>query len=200
MVVYIVTDNNYFFIGLQAALEKEHYTVKRIAHRNAATIDSNMTSEVSAFIFHVSQYDYLPYSLFLFMNHSGRAIIVSPGHLIKFYSSFNLGHVINEKSEIQHVSHLVSRTSLGEKTPPCYRIRLTHSERNILLHMMSGHSATFISHSLAISRKTVYTHKRNALHKLGARKVTDIIRTRKSINPSLSTEDISIFLMASSLG
>ncbi|WP_337264988.1 MULTISPECIES: helix-turn-helix transcriptional regulator [unclassified Serratia (in: enterobacteria)] len=199
MVVYIVTDNNYFFIGLQTILERESYTVKWASHKNVTSINNKMKREASAFIFHISQYDYLPYSLFSFMNHVGRFIIVSPQHLIKFYSSFNLGHVINEKSEMDLFIHSIYNVLLGERKHSYSKIKLTHSEKNILLHVMSGHSTAFISDALDISAKTVYTHKRNALHKLGARKVTDIIRTQKSIGTAIFIEDISMLLMAKSM-
>lgn len=198
MVVYLITDDNYFFIGLQAVLNKEFCTLKLISHKDASSIDSKIKHEASAFVFHTSQYDYLPYSLFSFMNHRGGVVIISPKHLIKFYSSFNFGHVINEKSEIEDISQAISSVLLGKKTYPYNNIKLTNSEKNILLHIMNGHSTAFISDFLDISIKTVYTHKRNALHKLGARKITDIIRTRKPINNPSFIEDMSMFLTVQS--
>lgn len=62
--------------------------------------------------------------------------------------------------------------------PNLMRDRLTKREKTILLHTISGMDAQSIGHSLSISKKTVYAHRRNALHKLGGRNFFEVSQVR----------------------
>jgi DNA-binding CsgD family transcriptional regulator len=68
--------------------------------------------------------------------------------------------------------------------PPVASFRqdsLTRREKAVLLHMIDGMNMQAIGHSLRISTKTVYTHRRNALHKLGARNLFEACPIKPSV-------------------
>ncbi|WP_431223673.1 helix-turn-helix domain-containing protein [Serratia sp. L9] len=58
---------------------------------------------------------------------------------------------------------------------------LTSREKAVLLSMIDGMNMRAIGHSLRISTKTVYTHRRNALHKLGVRNLFQACPIKTSV-------------------
>ncbi|ERK13397.1 helix-turn-helix domain-containing protein [Serratia fonticola] len=58
---------------------------------------------------------------------------------------------------------------------------LTRREKAVLLSMIDGMNMQAIGHSLRISTKTVYTHRRNALQKLGVRNLFQACPIKTSI-------------------
>jgi DNA-binding CsgD family transcriptional regulator len=59
---------------------------------------------------------------------------------------------------------------------------LSEREREVLKLLVAGNTSKDISRALAISHRTVETHRSRMLHKLGARSAADLVRLGAKLN------------------
>ncbi|MBN2339190.1 MAG: response regulator transcription factor, partial [Acidobacteria bacterium] len=81
----------------------------------------------------------------------------------------------------------LSGRSARSRRPPSTVQALTSREREVLQLISEGHSAREIAERLHLSVKTVETHRRRLLEKLGMRSVADL--TKFAIREGLTSLD-----------
>ncbi|NCG55183.1 helix-turn-helix domain-containing protein [Serratia fonticola] len=181
MNIYIVTENNFFFIGVKEKLAESGKTIKMILpfELNVSKVDE--FSDTDIFILHIENYSTELLFLLITRRLPGRIIITQTKRkLAGFSKPVNyrvLGYnepddiLINElNDDIDNDGRRVDNSK-----------KLTERESIVLTHVMDGMKVSTIGRLLCISTKTVYVHRKNAMNKLGGRNIFEILPLREEV-------------------
>lgn len=165
--INIVTDNNYFFIGVKAYLHSADTIVRMIHPRELKSIRSTEFREDAFFIFYTSHF----VDAFLFLiataTFPSNLIFISINNKVNSHIAFEGYTILEPYADMSSILNEMQKTKNNHSAIHFTKDKLTKREKAILLHTISGMNAKSISEHLSISIKTVYAHRRNALHKLG---------------------------------
>ncbi|PAA94961.1 helix-turn-helix domain-containing protein [Serratia fonticola] len=175
MNIYIITENNYFFIGLKHTLKNDKNSVEKLSPYELEISPENKFKQGDIFIFHTSNYS-LKLSFLISTGHfPGKLFFIPTNGKVRFKEAFSRYSFLDAKSDLMTVFSKVFDTQQKSiEQTKIFRDELTEREKNILHKTINGMNAQTISRLLCISVKTVYTHRRNALHKLGGRNLFEI--------------------------
>lgn len=180
--VNIVTENNYFFIGAQEHLRSERVSIRKINPSELKNISASYFKKNDVVIFHASHYidEFLfLISLPLFL---GKVIFIPLNNRMKFDLGFKQYVFLDARADINIIFNEITKITMsGTAKKTSTRKNLTKREEVVIFHTISGMDVQAISHSLSISKKTVYAHRRNALHKLGGRNFFEIWPMKEKI-------------------
>jgi DNA-binding CsgD family transcriptional regulator len=180
--VNIITDNNYFFVGLEAYLHAEGRMISLMSLDELKNTSAGGFGKEDVLVFHMLNSMSEMSFLICVARFPGKIIFLPRGMKFKFDLELernltpevdaDAGTVFNELVKILDGKPRVT-TFLQES--------LTRREKAVLLSMIDGMNMQAIGHSLRISTKTVYTHRRNALHKLGVRNLFQACPIKTSV-------------------
>lgn len=188
--ISIITDNYYFFVGLKAYLHEEGRVINPMSLDELKNTHPSSFSKEDVLVFHVlnsmSEMSFLIYVV----KFPGKVIFLPREMKIKFNLEPERHIALAEDGDVDAVFNKLVMI-LGEEPPVATFSQgsLTRREKAVLLHMIDGMNMQAIGHSLSISTKTVYTHRRNALHKLGARNLFGVYPIEASVlNSAIFTD------------
>lgn len=180
--VSIVTENNYFFIGVKEHLDGDGRVVRRVNPCELKDVYWGGVTEDDILIFHAS--NYIDEFLFLVSTplFRGKVIFIPINERVRFDLGFKKHVFLDARANIDMILSEVTKLPTSEipKTN-LTRGKLTKREKVILFHTINGMDVQSISQFLSISKKTVYAHRRNALHKLGGRNFFEIWPMKEQI-------------------
>ncbi|WP_419236570.1 helix-turn-helix transcriptional regulator [Serratia fonticola] len=190
MNIYIVTENNFFFIGVKEKLAESGKTIKMIPPLEFNIIKVDEFSDTDTFIFHVESYSTELSLLLITRKLPGRIIFTQAkrkpmkvsmlGKYITLGYNEGIDMLMNElNDDLNYDRRLVDNTK-----------KLTERELDILSHVMGGMKVSTIGRLLCISTKTVYAHKRNAMNKLGGRNMFEIFPLKENVLRSVFSKTI----------
>ncbi|WMT16060.1 response regulator transcription factor [Serratia fonticola] len=134
--------------------------------------------ESDVFIFHsLSHVDELSF-LIAMTNFAGKLIFVQKRNLGELDFSLQEHVYLDANASIEAILKLINQND-GRAINFIRKHKLTQREKSILLHTIDGMNTQSIGQRLKISTKTVYAHRRNALHKLGGRNFFEIWPVKK---------------------
>ncbi len=180
--IKIITENYYFFLGIKEHLGDENRTVSKINFCELKNIPVSKFQENDVLIFYTS--NYIDEFLFLIsmVSFPGKMIFIPADNKMRLNLAFKKHVSLDSRANIDAI--LSEITKKPEDDPPSLmrlKDKLTRREKAILLHTINGMDVQSIGEALSISIKTVYAHRRNALHKLGGRNLFEIWPVRERV-------------------
>ncbi|MBL5825945.1 helix-turn-helix transcriptional regulator [Serratia fonticola] len=182
MNIYLITENYFLQQGVIHALN-ENDQVKPIAATDIPLLPSS--SEVSGgHVFILASSDYITLSTTLLeIEKKGGRVILFPYDELTLLKMRSFNSSIMKK--IMSAEELTAVITEGESNSVLVPLTLSAREKTTLAYMLRGMSTSNIGNVLKIKEKTVYTHKKNALVKLGVRKVHHISNDHQKMLSSL---------------
>lgn len=181
MNIYIITENNFFFIGFKEKLAESGKTIKMVLPIEFNVIKLDEFSDTDTFIFHVESYSTELLFLLITRRLPGQIILTQTKRKSVGVSKLGNYRVLgyNEIDEIliSELNDYIDND--GRLVDSCKN--LTERESIVLTHVMGGMKVSTISHLLCISTKTVYAHRKNAMNKLGGRNIFEILPLREGV-------------------
>ena len=175
MSVYIVTENNYFFLGIESKLSIMDFSAKKINAKELEESSKSDFSEEDTFVFYTSNYSVELSFLISIGHYPGRIVFIPTDRKSRFNSAFRKHVFLDYNTKINTIlDQIVNKKENDIISDSFFENKLTKREEMILRHTINGMNAESIGQYLAISTKTVYAHRRNALHKLGGRNLFEI--------------------------
>ncbi|WMY73535.1 LuxR C-terminal-related transcriptional regulator [Buttiauxella selenatireducens] len=176
MNIYILTENNYLFYGIEQSLS-EHVNCQCI-HLNPAEYDASkhlhLIQRRDVFII-ANDFHNMDFSLLMKLNETDASVIIATDNAEWNISSiFRFATIMRRfyLSDLLQNIHLIQPVRSKKIKLP----KITISEKRVLLLTFKGIDIDYISSRLNISTKTAYSHQRNAFKKIGIRKIHDIFR------------------------
>lgn len=175
MNVNVVTENNYFFLGIKASFHGGEQGVKKITPDELKSIAKDKCSEDDIFIFNMPSFiDELSF-LIATDPFPGKLISIPIGRNVRLKVTLKKHIALDAHADVDIILHEITKSKGDEfATINSTQDKLTKREKAILLYNINGMDINAISQLLNISIKTVYAHRHNALHKLGGRNFFDI--------------------------
>ncbi|RDL18879.1 helix-turn-helix domain-containing protein [Serratia fonticola] len=175
MGIYVVTENNFFFIGIKEQLPFEKGSIKKI-HPNELEINSTATFyRDDVFIFHTSNFGIETSFLISTGGFPGKLIFIPTTSKEKFKLAFNRYVFLDTYATIDEITtKIINNNEHDSLNHHVISEPLTKREKTIMCHTINGMNVYKISQYLSISTKTVYSHRRSAFHKLGGRNLFEI--------------------------
>ncbi|CAM4097480.1 helix-turn-helix transcriptional regulator [Serratia silvae] len=166
--INIITDNYYFFVGLKAYLHAEGRVINLMSINELKNTSFSSFGKKDVLVFHILNSMSAMSFLITVAKFPGKVIFLPREMKIKFNLDFERHSASEEDADA--VFKALVKILGGEPSVATFpQDSLTGREKAVLLYMIDGMNMQAIGHSLRISTKTVYTHRRNALHKLGVR-------------------------------
>ncbi|WP_314142516.1 LuxR C-terminal-related transcriptional regulator [Buttiauxella noackiae] len=181
MNIIIMSNDNYFSEGLSYLLKRHPPTfgLKDIYHCNTlsqvlAYVELNKVDLILTELYGNNESANDTYNFVCNMNeHYEKVKVVIVGDPCINYSiifgSCIAGVLDRKVTTKQFIENVISITDLHTKKAACSNVKISHMERSIINMHLTGESNNEISRLLGISMKTVYTHKKNCISKLGLR-------------------------------
>ncbi|HGM5492493.1 TPA: LuxR C-terminal-related transcriptional regulator [Serratia fonticola] len=180
--ITIITDNYYFFVGLKAYLHAEGRMINLMSLDELKNTASGSFSKEDVLVFHMLN-SMSEMSFLIYVARFPGKIIFLPRKM-----KFTLDQEIERNIALEAATEVDAvfdeLVKISGKVPPVATFlqdSLTRREKAVLLYMIEGMNAQAIGECLSISTKTVYTHRRNALHKLGARNLFQACPIKTSV-------------------
>lgn len=183
--IYIITDNNYFSLGIREKLKLKYKSIYNLSIKELEGSPKKIFKRNDVFIFYISDYS-LQLSFLISTGHlPEKLIFISKNKNLKLNSTFKNHIFLDAHASPELISKKIDEEcKFGVKKN--HKEQLTEREGTILYHTINGMSAQKIGKFLSISSKTVYTHRRNAFHKLGGRNLFEIWPIKEHIIMSIS--------------
>lgn len=177
--INVITNNNYFYVGMEAQLSANDRVINQLSLDELKSLPVENFNQRDALIFHMPNHSDEVAFLISVLTFPGEIILVPAEAKTKFNLDFERRRVLSSHAD----SDSVYPQSLEKPLTAVQFIqyKLTRRERAIMLHTIDGLSPQAISRLLAIAPKTVYTHRRNALRKLGGRNLFQICPVKDHI-------------------
>lgn len=174
MNIYIITENNFFFIGIKEQLTFGDWVVKKI---NPDELRKNLTGKFhkdDTFIFNPSNFsvDILP-MIYLIGSPANNIFIPTKKKGMESLKLKNLPY-LDTYITIDEIKKKIINNEYDSLKPYDIKNLLTKQEKTILKHTFNGLQPHIISRHMSISIKTVYSHRLKAIRKLGGRNLFDI--------------------------
>jgi DNA-binding NarL/FixJ family response regulator len=181
MKIIIMSNDNYFSEGLSNLLEIHSPTIRLsgiyhcntlsqvLAYRELNNVDLILTE-----LYGKNESANDTYNFICNMNehYENVKIVIVGDPCINYSVIFGscIAGVLDRKVTTKNfVANVNSITDLHTKKMACSNVKISHMERSIINMHLTGESNNEISRLLGISMKTVYTHKKNCISKLGLR-------------------------------
>ncbi|MGL6144169.1 MAG: helix-turn-helix transcriptional regulator [Enterobacterales bacterium] len=177
--ISVVTNNSYFFVGIAAQLCAEDREISQMSSDELSKLSVDNFNQRDALIFHTPNYINEMTWLVTVLTFPGNIILVPARARVRFNLDFERRRVVDVHDD----------AAAGYHEPPGKTVfiaqfiqyKLTRREKAILLHTINGKTPQDIGQLLAITTKTVYTHRRNALRKLGGRNLFQVCPIKDAI-------------------
>lgn len=175
MTIYIVTENNFFFLGVKAKLPFSPKKIKQLLPNAVKKSEMDVFDKDDVFIFYTSNFG-IEFSFQISTgNIPGKVIFIPTSRKEKFKLSFNQYVVLDSNATVDDiVAKIMGNGNQYGNARKSIKDTLTRQEQIIMRHTIDGMDVHKISQCLSISAKTVYAHRRNALQKLGGRNIFEI--------------------------
>lgn len=172
MTIYIVTENNFFYLGVKEKLPFSPKDIRQLLPNVLENSDMDDFDKNDVFIFHTSNFG-MAFSFQISTGiFPGKVIFIPTSRKEKFKLSFNQYVALDSYATMDDiVAKIIGNDSDAQKAT---QDPLTRQEHVVMRHTINGMDVHKIGQCLSISIKTVYAHRRNALHKLGGRNVFEI--------------------------
>ncbi|UAN63928.1 helix-turn-helix transcriptional regulator [Serratia sp. JSRIV006] len=187
--INIITDNYYFFVGLKAYLHAEGRVINQMALNELKNTSASSFGKEDVLVFYMLNSISEMSFLIAVAKFPGKIIFLPTAMKIKFNLSVERHIALAEDADVDAVFNELVNIVGGELPVATFlHDSLTRREKAVLLSMIDGMNMQAIGLSLRISTKTVYTHRRNALHKLGVRNLFQACPIKTSVlNSSIFT-------------
>ncbi|HBE9178074.1 transcriptional regulator FimZ [compost metagenome] len=175
MSIYIVTENNYFFIAIKEGLKPNIMTIRKLSPKKLENDSLAQFNQEDTFIFHTAEFGMELSFRISTGSFPGRLIFIPTTDNGNFKRAFNQYAILDTHATIEDIHAKISENTRQDDTDnEAIKDPLTQREKAILRHTINGLDAYTISKRLSISAKTVYAHRRSALRKLGGRNLFEI--------------------------
>lgn len=180
--INIITDNYYFFVGLKAYLHAEGRVINQMALNELKNTSASSFGKEDVLVFYMLSSISEMSFLIAVAKFPGKIIFLPTAMKIKFNLSVERHIALVEDADVDTVFNELVKI-VGGELPVATSLQdsLTRREKAVLLSMIDGMNMQAIGLSLRISTKTVYTHRRNALHKLGVRNLFQACPIKTSV-------------------
>ncbi|QXN65169.1 helix-turn-helix domain-containing protein [Serratia fonticola] len=186
MTINIITDNNYFFLGIHAYLKNRHQAIRQLDPTKIKGMPKKSFDKEDITLFYTSRYSVDLSFLISTEFFLGKLIFIPTNNKIKFNVAFKNHVFLESNAGIKEISAIISQpTNAAPVSIKRHKDLLTDREKTILLHTIEGMNAHSISQHLCISIKTVYSHRRKAIQKLGGRNIFEIWPIKETIINSM---------------
>jgi len=180
--INVITDNHYFFIGLEAYLYAEGRVINLMSLNELKNTSAGGFGKEDVLVFHMlnsmNEMSFLIYAA----KFPGKIIFLPREMKFKFNLGLERDITPEVDADVDAVLNELGKILDGEPRVATFlQDSLTRREKAVLLSMIDGMNMQAIGHSLRISTKTVYTHRRNALHKLGVRNLFQACPIKTSV-------------------
>lgn len=182
MNIYVVTENNFFFIGLETRLHLENMVMKKIHPNDLERKSMNKFHHDDVFIFHTSFFGVELSFLISTGGLPGKFIFIPTSSRERFKLVFNRYSFLDTYATVEEITDRI--ININKHSNLKYKFinnPLTNREITVIHHTIKGMDADEIGQCLCIATKTVYAHRRNAFKKLGGRSLFDIWPFRGAI-------------------
>ncbi|MBP1019117.1 helix-turn-helix transcriptional regulator [Serratia fonticola] len=180
--INIITDNYYFFVGLKAYLHAEGRVINQMALNELKNTSASSFGKEDVLVFYMLNSISEMSFLIAVAKFPGKIIFLPTAMKIKFNLSVERHIALAENADVDAVFNELVNIVGGELPVATFlHDSLTRREKAVLLSMIDGMNMQAIGLSLRISTKTVYTHRRNALHKLGVRNLFQACPIKTSV-------------------
>lgn len=180
--INIITDNYYFFVGLKAYLHAEGRVINLMSLNELKNTNTTGFGKEDVLVFHMLNSISEMSFLIAVAKFPGKVIFLPSEMKIKFNLDFGRHIALAEDTDEGAVFNELVKIVGGELPVATFlQDSLTRREKAVLLSMIDGMNMQAIGHSLRISTKTVYTHRRNALQKLGVRNLFQACPIKTSV-------------------
>ncbi|MBP1000144.1 helix-turn-helix domain-containing protein [Serratia fonticola] len=180
--INIITDNYYFFVGLKAYLHAEGRVINQMALNELKNTSASSFGKEDVLVFYMLNSISEMSFLIAVAKFPGKIIFLPTAMKIKFNLSVERHIALAEDADVDAVFNELVNIVGGELPVATFlHDSLTRREKAVLLSMIDGMNMQAIGLSLRISTKTVYTHRRNALHKLGVRNLFQACPIKTSV-------------------
>ena len=194
--IVLVDDHPVVIEGLQMLLAKhQHINVVASLTNGASLIDYLQNNRPDVVLLDLTLPDtdgielsaiitqkYPPCKVLMLSNHNERGLIMqalkngASGYLLKNVSSAELAQAIEEVVGGDIVLSREIRTMVVRAmTTPVEIPSLTKREKEVLQLISEGQTTAMIADQLNVSPLTIETHRRNLLHKLGAKNAPELL-------------------------
>ena len=177
--INVITNNNYFFVGMEAQLCADDRVINKMSLDELKNLPVDNFNQCDALIFHTPNYSDEMVFLLSVLTFPGDIILVGANARATFNLDFERRRVLDAHADDGSVEHEPSEKVIS--AVHFIQYKLTRREKAILLHTIKGMSVQVIGQLLQISSKTVYTHRRNALRKLGGRNLFQVCPIKDTI-------------------
>lgn len=182
MIFYIITDNTYFFAGIEHLLSCTPSKLRRISTADIRTLmySTNATVLLDGAHHNISIQEFQHLSnkkiniLFILnVNNDSLSQLVGVD-------------ILNACDTVDVLKRKLIKISCGDLQDYGWHVYLTRTESVILRLYLNGLSPLQISREILVKKKTVYSHIRKILHKTGVKKITHLTLLRNILNYHLS--------------
>lgn len=175
MTIYLVTENNFFFLGIKAKLPFSPKDIKQLLPNALEVNKIEDYDKNDVFIFHTSKFG-IEFSFQISTGRfPGKVILIPTSRNERFKLSFNQYVVLDTYATVDDiVAKIIGNDSEDSHAQQASKDPLTRQEHLVMRHTIDGMDVHKIGQCLSISIKTVYAHRRNALQKLGGRNIFEI--------------------------
>lgn len=177
--INVVTNNSYFFVGMAAQLCAEDRMISQMSFDELRQLSVDNFNQRDALIFHAPNYIDEMTWLITVLTFPGNIILIPAQASASFNLDFERRRVVDVYDDDAAQYHELPAKPVS--VAQFIQYQLTRRERAIMVHTINGMSPKAIGQLLGLSTKTVYTHRRNALHKLGGRNLFQVCPIKDAI-------------------
>lgn len=174
MNVFVVTSDNYFYLGVKEGLANKDLSVKKVTPSDLSVEQLKISKLNDVFVFYKPENSVELSLLLMTEAFSGGGIFIQERKKASF--TYNIGRyaVLSFNADINALYSTIISNRYQERESIDLSSLLTKREKSILRFTIKGMNASSIGHFLGISKKTVYAHRRNAFVKLGGRNIFEV--------------------------
>lgn len=174
MKVFVVTNDNYFYIGLKESLANRGLFFIKLKPSALNIEQLKASTSYNTFIFYKTD-RCLVLSLFITPTiFLGRLVFIQERGSVSIRHIIGKHTLLNAKANAEELFSAITIKMCKDRMKRDIPSQLTERESMILGYTLNGMNADAISRFLRISRKTVYAHRRNGFIKLGGRNIFEI--------------------------
>lgn len=171
MAIYILTDNQFLFLGIERFIYEKMKLSCTLLNPDESRLICKIADKDDIFIV-LYEYLCIDFSNLMALHSSDATVIIAKSNFDwKVIPSLGF-HMLAHRFSVQELldclrAKSVTRNKIKHPTLSC-------KEKTILMLTVEGLSTSVISEQLCMPTKTVYTYQRNIYSKIGVRKAVDI--------------------------
>jgi len=179
MKLYILTQNQYMFMGLKHLLcfylDRECI---QLDPKDETNIDIYRSSSASDIFFVIPDGEYLDLLSLIHLQHSHSPVLIANNDIAWKVSAVFDFSPLPQKFMLGDILHGLCFLKIKKKL--IQFPRMTEREKKVLLLVKKGYAIPRISSLMNIKRKTALHHQLNALKKVGIKKTHHIVKLPKN--------------------